>query len=168
MSSYVELHCHSNYSFLDGASFPQELLLRAQELDMPALGLTDHDGLYGMVKFIMAAREVGIKPIIGAELTSDGGYYLTLLAQDQTGYSNLCRLITRAQLDHEKGDPSLTWKHLEEDTVGLLAIAGCHRGEIAQHLIRRDTKGAVKAAQRYLKVFGPGNFWIEVAPHGGL
>jgi len=165
MSSYVELHCHSNYSFLDGASFPQELLLRAQELGMPALALTDHDGLYGMVKFIMAAREIGIKPIIGAELTLDGGYHLTLLTQDQIGYSNLCRLITKAQLDHEKGDPSLAWKHLDELTSGLLALSGCHRGEIAQCLIRGDTKGAMEATQRYLEVFRPERFWIEVQRH---
>jgi len=132
---------------------------------MPALALTDHDGLYGMVKFIIAARETGIKPIIGAELTLDGGYHLTLLAQNQTGYSNLCRLITRAQLDHEKGDPSLAWRYLDGHTDGLLALSGCHRGEIAQHLIHRDTKGAMEAAQRYLRVFGPGGFWIEVQRH---
>jgi len=165
MSSYIELHCHSNYSFLDGASFPQELLLRAQELGMPALALTDHDGLYGMVKFIMVAREIGIKPIIGAELTLDDGYHLTLLAQNQTGYSNLCRLITRAQLDHEKGDPSLAWKHLDGHTDGLLALSACHRGEIAQYLIRGDTNEAVETTQRYLEVFGPGSFWIEVQRH---
>lgn len=165
MSSYIELHCHSNCSFLDGASSPQELLLRAQELDMPALALTDHDGLYGIVKFIMAAREVGIKPIIGTELTLDGGYHLTLLAHNQIGYSNLCRLITRAQLDHEKGDPLLAWKHLDGHTDGLLALSGCHRGEIAQYLTRGDTKGAMEAAQGYVKVFGPGNFWIEVQRH---
>jgi len=132
---------------------------------MPALGLTEHDGLYGMVKFIVAAREVGIKPIIGAELTLDGGYHLTLLAQNQIGYSNLCRLITRAQLDHEKGDPSLAWKHLEGHTDGLLALSGCHRGEIAQHLLCGNSKGAIEAAQRYLGVFGLGDFWIELQHH---
>jgi len=165
MSSYIEFHCHSNYSFLDGASFLQELLVRAKELDMPALALTDHDGLYGMVKFIMAAREIGIRPIIGTELTLDGGYHLTLLAKDQIGYSNLCRLVTRAQLDHEKGDPSLAWNYIEEHTDGLLALSGCHRGEIAQCLIRGDTQGAVEAAQRYLELFGPESFWIEVQRH---
>src|SRR4030042_2087848 len=91
LAMYAELHCHSNFSFLDGASHPDHLVSRAKEAGMTALALTDHDGLYGMVKFRNAAREQGIKPIIGAEMTLDGGANLRLLARNMTGYSNLCR-----------------------------------------------------------------------------
>jgi error-prone DNA polymerase len=103
MRDYVELHCHTNYSLLDGASHPEDLLHRAQALGMDSLAITDHDGLYGVVRFHQAARERGIKPIIGAELALEGGYHLVLLVRDQTGYSNLCRLISHAQLSCSKG-----------------------------------------------------------------
>ncbi len=127
MAQYVELHAHSSYSFLDGASTPQALLHQAARLDMPALALTDHDGLYGMVQFVMEARELGIQPIVGAEVTMDEGYHLTLLVEDAKGYSNLCRLISRAQLDHAKGEASLSWELLEQHHQGLIAISGCHK-----------------------------------------
>ena len=96
MPDYVELHCHTNYSMLDGASRPEELLDRALELHMDHLAVTDHDGLYGAVRFYRGALERGFKPIIGAELTLDGGYHLTLLAENDLGYSNLSRLISHA------------------------------------------------------------------------
>ncbi|RME85334.1 MAG: DNA polymerase III subunit alpha, partial [Caldilineae bacterium] len=98
MSRYVELHCHSYYSLLDGASSPAELVHRAAALGMPALAITDHDGLYGAVAFWRAARDAGLHPVIGAEVTLKDGAHLTLLAETQAGYSNLCRLISRAQL----------------------------------------------------------------------
>ncbi len=118
MPQYIELHAHSSYSFLDGASSPQALLHQAARLEMPAIALTDHDGLYGIVQFVMEARELGIRPIIGAELTMDEGYHLTLLVENTEGYSNLCRLISRAQLDHPKGEATLTWDLLENHHDG--------------------------------------------------
>jgi len=81
MTDYVELHCHSNFSLLDGASHPEDLVARARELEMPALAITDHDGLYGAVRFYKAARQAGIRPIIGAELTVDPGHHITLLPE---------------------------------------------------------------------------------------
>ena len=112
MSAYTELHCHSFYSLLDGASPPEDLLDRAAALGMDALALSDHDGLYGAVRFYQAARERGIKPILGAELTlhrpepcpersrraaeGEGGYHLLLLVEDSRGWANLCRLISLA------------------------------------------------------------------------
>ncbi|MFQ5945988.1 MAG: DNA polymerase III subunit alpha [Anaerolineae bacterium] len=165
MAGYVELHAHSNYSFLDGSSFPQELALRAAELEMPAMALTDHDGLYGTVQFAVAAKELGVSPIVGAELTLDGGYHLTLLVEDAGGYANLCRLISRAQLDHQKGEASLAWEHLEAYHRGLIALSGCHRGEIAQKAIQQRWQEALEAAERYTSLFGPEGFFLELQRH---
>lgn len=100
---YVELHCHSNFSFLDGGSHPAELAIRAAELEMPALAITDRGGVYGAVRFLQACRKVGVKPIIGASLEVDGEE-LVLLARNLTGYSNLCRLLSHAHLDQPKGE----------------------------------------------------------------
>ena len=96
--AYVELHCHSNFSFLDGASHPEDLVKRAAELGYEALALTDHNGFYGIVRFSQAARKHGIKPIFGAEITLDDGHHLLLLVKDATGYANLSQLLSRAQL----------------------------------------------------------------------
>ncbi|MFP3947374.1 MAG: PHP domain-containing protein, partial [Longimicrobiales bacterium] len=105
---YVELHCHSGYSFLDGASHPEELVLQARALGYPALALTDHDGLYGSMEFARFARSEGIQPVTGAEVTVDSGFHLTLLAETPAGYANLCRLLTRAHMDApERGEPRL-------------------------------------------------------------
>src|ERR1700745_4004719 len=94
--TYVELHAHSAYSFLDGASQPEELAARAAELGYPALALTDHDGVYGSLEFAHAAKHFGVRPITGAEVTLQGGAHVTLLVEDARGYANLCRLLTAA------------------------------------------------------------------------
>ena len=94
MVGYVELHCHSAYSFLDGASQPEELAARAAELGYEALALTDHDGLYGSLEFAHAAKAFGVRPITGAEVTLDDGSHVTLLVESRRGYGNLCRLLT--------------------------------------------------------------------------
>src|SRR5439155_5882260 len=95
-SGYIELHAHSAYSFLDGASLPEELAVQAAELGYPALALTDHDGLYGSLEFAHAAKHFGVRPITGAELTLADRSHVTLLVETPTGYANLCRLITAA------------------------------------------------------------------------
>src|SRR5262245_65229789 len=94
--TYAELHCHSAYSFLDGASQPEELAVRAAELGYEALALTDHDGVYGSLEFAHAARALGVRPITGAEVTLDDGTHVTLLVESPKGYANLCRLLTEA------------------------------------------------------------------------
>ena len=93
---YVELHCHSAYSFLDGASQPDELAARAADLGYEALALTDHDGVYGSLEFAHAAKAFGVRPITGAEVTLEGGAHVTLLVETPRGYANLCRLLTEA------------------------------------------------------------------------
>src|SRR5438067_7590555 len=93
---YVELHAHSSYSFLDGASLPEELAVQAAELGYPALALTDHDGVYGSLEFAHAAKAFGVRPITGAEVTLADRSHVTLLVETQRGYANLCRLLTAA------------------------------------------------------------------------
>src|SRR2546425_5988474 len=93
---YVELHCHSSYSFLDGASLPEELAVRAAELGYEALALTDHDGVYGSLEFARTAKEFGVRAITGAEVTLEGGSHVTLLCETPSGYANLCRILTEA------------------------------------------------------------------------
>src|SRR5260370_5164010 len=103
---YIELHCHSAFSFLDGASLPEQLALAAAQLSYPALALTDHNGVYGSMAFAQEARKLGLQPITGAELTLLDGSHVTLLAESSAGYANLCRLITEAHLGREdRRDP---------------------------------------------------------------
>jgi len=135
---------------------------RAAELGMEALAITDHDGLYGIVRFHREARELGIRPIVGAEMTLDGGCHLTLLAQDGAGYSNLCRLVSRAQLSHSKGKASLDIDTLAAHSGGLFCLSGCRRGEVPAHLLAGDREQALAAAGRYIDIFGRDGFWIEL------
>ncbi len=162
MENYVELHCHSNFSLLDGASQPDELATRAAELGMPALALTDHNGLYAVIPFYKAAREAGIKPLIGTELTLATGHHVTLLAKNNQGYSNLCRLITKAQLGHSKGEPSIDFSTLAGLSDNLICLSGCKKGEITTLVLGGKTEKAEAAVGNYLGVFGADNFFIEL------
>ncbi len=162
MKGYTELHCHSNFSLLDGASHPEDLARRAADLGMPALALTDHDGLYGAIRFDKACRKSGIKPIIGVEMTLSGGHHVTLLARNNNGYSNLCRLITRAQLECKKGSPVLDRESLAEHSNGLLCLSGCRRGEIASSILSGQLSKAHEIAQKYVDIFGRECFYIEL------
>ncbi|MBW8839872.1 MAG: PHP domain-containing protein, partial [Gemmatimonadetes bacterium] len=107
-NDYIELHCHSCFSLLDGAALPEVLAARAANLGLPALALTDHDELGGAVRFAQATREVGIDGIIGAEITIASGTHLLLLAETREGYGNLSTLITRARMDNPRGEPSVS------------------------------------------------------------
>src|SRR4051794_20676711 len=141
---YVELHSHSTFSFLDGASHPIELAGAAAELGHEALALTDHDGLYGSMEFAIAAKTVGVRPITGAELTLDDGSHLTLLCESATGYSNLCRLITAAHRGTrvrpaEPLPPSVSFEEVERHAEGLVCLSGCStNGPIAAAVERGD------------------------------
>src|SRR5207249_6706161 len=117
-SPYVELHCHSNFSFLDGGSHPYELAMRAAELEMPALAITDTGGVYGAVRFLQACRKVGVKPLIGASLEVDGEE-LVMIARNLAGYSRLCRLLSVAHHDQPKGEARASLQTVAE-----------HRGDL--------------------------------------
>jgi error-prone DNA polymerase len=159
---YAELHCHSNYSFLDGASHPDGLARRGKESGLAALALTDHDGLYGAVKFFQSARYYGLEPLLGAEMTLEGGAHLLLLARGKTGYASLCRLVSLSQLAHGKGRAALSQTVLEANTDGLTALSACKKGEVAAALLAGKPEEARRAATRYRDLFGPGNFYIEI------
>jgi error-prone DNA polymerase len=162
MRSYVELHCHSNFSLLDGASHPEALVSRAADLGMPALALTDRNGLYAAIRFYKACLKANIKPVIGAEMTLENGNRLTLLAKNNAGYSNLCGLITRAQLEHRKGSPAFSLETLVRHSGGLICLSGCRRGEITSSLTAGRIGEAYEAAKKYIDIFGRDNFYIEL------
>ncbi len=130
---YVELHCHSAYSFLDGTSQPEELAARAAELGYEALALTDHDGVYGSLEFAHAAKALGVRPVTGAEVTLEGGAHVTLLVETPKGYAGLCRLLTEAHAatrpreGAEPLPPALPLEALLEHTEGLVCLSGCAR-----------------------------------------
>ena len=159
---YVELHAHSSYSFLDGASLPEELAVQAAELGYPALALTDHDGVYGSLEFAHAAKYFGVRPITGAELTLADRSHVTLLVETQQGYSNLCRLVTAAHAhtrppgkeSQPPTDPSLDQALLEELNDGLVCLSGCAR----QGLAVRSPNAAARLAQ----TFGRDCFFVEL------
>ena len=157
---YIELHAHSAYSFLDGASQPEELAARAAELGYTALALTDHDGIYGSLEFAHAAKHFGVRPITGAELTLDGGSHVTLLVESSQGYANLCRLITyahartRPKEGRDPLPPSLEPRRLEQLNEGLVCLSGCARHGLAV----RDPD----AAARIARAFGPDRFFVEI------
>ncbi|MGE5380490.1 MAG: DNA polymerase III subunit alpha, partial [Methylocystaceae bacterium] len=163
---FVHLHCHSPFSFLDGASSIDELVSQTASLGMPALAITDHDNLCAAVKFQQAAEKMGIKPIQGAEITLESGYHLVLLATGPKGYRSLCRIITRAQLSNSRKEPRVSWDTLVANQEDLIALSGCRRGEIPALIWQRKYGLAQEAAQRYVDVFGPDNFFLEL--QGGL
>jgi len=158
--AYVELHAHSAYSFLDGASLPEELAVRAAELGYQAFALTDHDGLYGSLEFAHAAKAFGVRPITGAEVTLTGGAHVTLLVENRTGYGNLCRLLTAAHAEtrpkegREPLPPGLDLTLLEERNEGLVCLSGCARHGLGL----RDPN----AAGRLARALGRGRFYVEL------
>jgi DNA polymerase III alpha subunit len=165
VSPYAELHCHSCFSLLDGSSTPEALVERAVELGMPALALTDHDGLYGAVRFYVAARERGIHPIIGAEVTLEGDSHLVLLAENRAGYANLCALISRSQLNGSKGQARLKLGWLRGRTEGLIALTGCRKGRVPSLLLAGEKDKAVAALRTLRSLFGPRNVYVELQHH---
>ena len=168
---YVELHCHSGFSFLDGASHPQELAMRAVELGYPALALTDHNGLYGSMEFAHAAKRANLQPITGAEITlrecfpgfeePEGGHHVTLLAETPQGYANLCRLLTDAHMGSERGDARLPLPSLLELCEGLILLTGCDKSPVAAAL-GSSVAEAEQMTQQLVNAFGPGNVFVEL------
>ena len=160
--TYVELHCHSNYSFQEGASFIHELLPRAVELGYPAVALTDHDNLCGAMEFAKEARSLGIQPIIGAEVTLKGDHHLTLLAETHEGYSNLCQFLSAARMTTDRREPELDPQFLPEHAKGLILLSGCRKGEIASVAQAGRLSEARDIGERYVEWFGRQNVYLEL------
>jgi len=160
---YCELHCHSAYSFLDGASLPEQLILQAHASDYPALALTDHNGLYGSMAFAQAAKHMAIQAITGAEMTMLDNSHVTLLAETPNGYANLCRLITEAHLEQEdRHTPKLDFATLERLHEGIIILSGCRRGLLATVLRNEGMNAARRLAQHCRAVFGCDHFFVEL------
>ena len=123
MSPYVPLWSKSNFSFLEGASHPDELVEQAQRLGLPALALTDRDGVYGMVRAHVKAREAGLPLIVGSQITVDDGSVIVLLAENRRGYANLCRLITAGRLRSPKGESKVAWEEVCRHAPGLVGLS---------------------------------------------
>jgi error-prone DNA polymerase len=146
MSNYVPLWCKSNFSFLEGASHPDELVDEACRLGLPAIALTDRDGVYGVVRAHMKAHELGMKLIIGSQVTMADDSVIVLLAQDREGYANLCRLITKGRLRSEKGESAVTWDEICAHARGLVALWGGEQSLIVQEADSSDVATRLRDA----------------------
>jgi len=161
---YAELHCHSSFSFLDGASNPEELVIRANELGLSALAITDHDDFGGIVRFAYSARELEFPAIIGCELSIEDDSHLILLVENEQGYKNLSYMLTQARMQKTRGNPRVSYQQLEDRSEGLIALSGCPNGRIPSALFLEHEYEAKEVAGRLKEIF-PGRFYIEVWNH---
>src|SRR2546430_2318201 len=164
MAGWVELHTHSNYSFLDGASEVDELADAAVEQGLDALALTDTNGLYGAVRFANAAKDRGLRPIFGAELQLLALGHLVLIAGHRKGWTSLCRTISAAELAGEKTKPKASFALVSENAAGLFALTGCARGAVARAVRASDLNGARETLARLASVFGE-RLYVELSDH---
>ena len=182
---YVELHAASAFSFLEGASLPEDLIQRAAELNMPAMALLDRNGVYGAARFHTLARKHGVRAHVGAEIAvSSLGKRLTppawlphqhapeaarlpLLCTSRTGYQNLCQLITRFKMrETTKCEGAATLEDLEEYSSGLVCLTGGDEGPLAAALMHGGESEAVKVTEQLVRIFGRQNVYIELQRHG--
>src|SRR2546426_9593178 len=160
---YVELHCHSAFSFLDGASLPEQLAVTAADLGYSGLALTDHNGIYGSMAFAQEAKQLGLQAITGAEVTLLDGSHVTLLVETPRGYATLCRLLTEAHLGRaDRRDPRLDFASLEARHEGLIVLSGCRSGLLPSVLQREGPTAARRCAERGRVVFGADRFFVEL------
>ncbi len=178
--SFTHLHVHTEYSLLDGSAKIPELVARAKELSMDALAITDHGVMYGAIDFYKACRKEGIKPIIGCEIYVAPGsrfdkelskgenryYHLVLLAENNTGYANLSKIVTRGFTEGYYYKPRVDMEVLETYHEGVIALSACLAGEVATRLRENDYAGAKEAALRHLAIFGEDHYYLEMQDHG--
>ncbi len=181
MRPFVHLHVHSEYSLLDGLGRIEDLVVRATELGMPALALTDHGVMYGAIEFYQAAKKHGIKPIIGVEMyiaprgmkqrdskKDRKSHHIILLAKDNVGYHNLLQIATTAELEGFYYKPRVDKEYLAEHAQGLIALSGCGSGEIPRLILNGQLDKARQVAAWYRDAFGQGNFYLELQRHEGI
>jgi error-prone DNA polymerase len=162
---FVELHAQSAFSFLEGAEQPETFVAEAARVGFPALALVDRDGLYGVARFHQAAVRAGLKPLVGSELTLSDGSRLPLLVEDEEGYRNLCRLITRMKLGAPKGKAVTTLEDLAPHVDGLVCLTGGAHGPLARRLTAGDDGAAQAWLDRLVAIFGRANCFVEVQRH---
>lgn len=177
--SFVHLHLHSEYSLLDGMCRIEEIVEHTAQLEMPAVALTDHGVLYGVIPFYLKCKEMGIKPIIGCEMyiaprkaTDKEGqkdaspYHLLLLVKNLKGYKNLLKLVTFANTDGFYYKPRVDKELLAKYSEGLIALSSCLVGEVSRKILEDDIEGAEQTAREYKEIFGERNFYLELQDHG--
>ena len=178
--AFTHLHVHTEYSLLDGSSKIKELAARAKELGMDSLAITDHGVMYGVIDFYRACREVGVKPIIGCEVYVSPGsrfdretvsgedryYHLVLLAENNQGYQNLMKIVSKGFVEGFYYKPRVDYEVLEQYHEGIIATSACLAGEIPRYLMRGMYEDAKQAALHYQEIFGQGNFFLELQDHG--
>jgi error-prone DNA polymerase len=164
-ANYVELHARSAFSFLRGSSSPEHLAFTAADLHLPALALCDRDGVFGAPRFYTAARECGVRPIVGSELTMEDSSVLPVLVQSRNGYQNLCRLLSRARLRSPKNESSIGWSELSEFKEGLICLTGDEEGPLHQALRAGDFSGADQCLASLKEVFGVDHLFVEIQRH---
>ena len=178
--AFTHLHVHTEYSLLDGSSKIKELVGRAKELGMDSLAITDHGVMYGVIDFYKAAREAGIKPILGSEVYvapgsrfdrervdgEDRYYHLVLLAENDIGYHNLMKIVTKGFVDGFYYKPRVDYEVLEQYHEGVIALSACLAGEVSRYLARGMYEEARRSALHYQEIFGEGNFFLELQDHG--
>lgn len=179
MAGFVHLHVHTNFSLLDGACDIGRLAGRAKELGMDAMAITDHGVMYGVIDFYKTMKAAGIKPIIGCEVyvarrtikdrqpgIDDEQYHLVLLAENQTGYRNLVKLVSKGFIEGYYYKPRVDKELLREHSEGLIALSACVAGEIPQYILKGEYEKARRAALEFNDIFGEGNFYLEIQDHG--
>src|SRR2546422_8326393 len=177
--SFVHLHLHTEYSLLDGAIRMKELMKKAAEFEMPAVAITDHGNLFGAIEFYQEATRAGVKPIIGCEVyvaprshkgrppsRRDSAYHFTLLAENETGYRNLVKLVTAAHLDGFHYAPRIDKELLAARSAGLIGLSGCLAGEINSAIQANNFEKAKQSAAEYRDILCPQNFFMELHDHG--
>ncbi len=178
--AFTHLHVHTEYSLLDGSSKIKELVNRAKELNMDSLAITDHGVMYGVIDFYRAAKEAGIKPVIGWEVYvapgsrfdrenvngEDRYYHLVLLAENDTGYHNLMKIVSKGFVDGFYYKPRVDMEVLETYHEGIIALSACLAGEVPRYLARGLYEEAKKAAVKYRDIFGENNYFLELQDHG--
>ena len=177
---FTHLHVHTEYSLLDGSAKIKELVARAKALGMKSLAITDHGVMYGAINFYKACKAAGIKPIIGCEVyvapgsrfdreivKGEGRYnHLVLLAKDNEGYHNLCKIVSAGFVDGFYYKPRVDMEILRQYSKGIIALSACLAGEVATNLRYNNYEGAKEAALRHLEIFGEGNYYLEMQDHG--
>ena len=178
--AFTHLHVHTEYSLLDGSSKIEELVHRAKELGMDSMAITDHGVMYGVIDFYRAARKEGINPIIGCEVYVANGsrfnkeagqgedryYHLVLLAENNTGYANLVKIVSKGFVEGFYYKPRVDYEVLREYHEGIIALSACLAGEVQRYLARGFYEEGKKAALRYQEIFGRDNFFLEIQDHG--
>ncbi len=178
MSDFVHLHLHSDYSMLDGACDVAELCKRVKALGMPAVAMTDHGNIFGAVHFFNAAKDAGVKPILGCELyickkedhraapEGDSYNHLLVLAENEEGYRNLTKIVSEASLHGFYYKPRVSKRYLAEHSKGLVGLSACLKGEVAERLTEGKYNAAREAAATFQDIFGKGNFYLEIQDQG--